>query len=169
MISELAIFNYLDVAHTSRHVRSVLKANTSRICNLGIISRYWFTAQYLQTEIKSDWLVPNHDDIYGMEKAYGMGLESQFIHDCEKRHNHDNVKHFSLLGLLFPDETWEKDEEDLVRIKISGPGPQYLLLLEATCWIYATEKGIRIVLRATRRLDYGAGAFYAAGVVLLIS
>jgi hypothetical protein len=131
VLSELPIFNYLDVAHTSHHLRSVLKANAARICNLRISSRYWFAAQYLQTELRSDWLLPYHEDIYHMERTYGMRLGSRFIRDCENNHNHDDVKHFSLIGQLFPDDFWKRDWMDLFHVKISDHGPQYLLLLES--------------------------------------
>jgi hypothetical protein len=133
VLSEFPIFNYLDVAHTSRHLRSVLKANAARICNLRISSRYWFVAQYLQTEIKSDWLLPKYDVIIHMDLAdrtYDMALGKLLTLECEKHRNHDDVKLFNLLRQLFRGYFWVCYSKDLVHIKISGPGPQYLLLLE---------------------------------------
>jgi hypothetical protein len=131
VISELLISNYLDVAHASRHLRSVLKANAARICNLRISSRYWFAAQYFQTEIDSGWLVPKHEDITDIENVYNSWRRIQFTKDCIELHDHGKVKHFSLLGQHFPEEVRVQDEEELIHNKTSGPGPQYLLLLES--------------------------------------
>jgi hypothetical protein len=142
VISEIPILCYLDIAHTSRHLRSVLKANAARICNLRISSRYWFAAQYFQTEIKSGWLLPKHDvniHIDLQERPGGMALEMQYLcgelwnEKCsihKKRQNRNDVKIRDVLGQLFPDDFWVCDWEGLIHIKISGPGPQFLLLLE---------------------------------------
>lgn len=39
-ISEFPLHNYLEIAHTSRHLWSVLKDNAAMICSLAIRSRY---------------------------------------------------------------------------------------------------------------------------------
>ena len=39
-ISEFPLHNYLEIAHTSRHLRFVLKDNAAMIFNLAIRSRY---------------------------------------------------------------------------------------------------------------------------------
>jgi len=133
VISELPIFNYLDVAHTSRHLRSVLKANATQICNLRISSRYWFAAQYLQTEIKSDWLLPKYNVIIHMDllqRTNGISFRRQFTLDCEEHHSHNDIKIFHLLRQLFRGAFWVCPWKDVIHFKVSGPGPQYLLLLE---------------------------------------
>jgi hypothetical protein len=109
----------------------VLKANAARICNLRISSRYWFAAQYFQTEIDSGWLVPKHEDITDIENVYNSWRRIQFTQDCIELHDHGKVKHFSLLGQHFPEEVRVQDEEELIHNKTSGPGPQYLLLWRA--------------------------------------
>lgn len=77
------------------------------------------------------WLVPKHEDITDLEDDYDAWLEVQFTEECIEIYDHDEVKHFSLLGQHFPEEVRVQDEEELIHIKISGPGPQYLLLLES--------------------------------------
>ncbi|KAN0120352.1 hypothetical protein V8E51_002560 [Hyaloscypha variabilis] len=84
VISELPLSNYLDIAHTSRQLRSILKIHAAMICNARIRSKYQFAAEFLKTETMSE----------------------MFAFKCPGDHNHDQNKHFSLLGQLpvFPDK-----------------------------------------------------------------
>ena len=55
-----------------------------------------------------------------------------FAFKCPGDHNHDQNKHFSLLGQLpvFPDKVHNDYEGNHIRNKISQPGPPYLYGLE---------------------------------------
>lgn len=77
----------------------------------------------------SGWLVPTHKAIQGEEEGHEEWLDERYDDYCKEYHNHDEVKHFSILGEMIPEAKTVQGK--LVYIKVSCPGPQYLHLLES--------------------------------------
>lgn len=128
IIAEVRLRSFLDVKHTCRFFRELLKAHAHAICNRAIESRFPVQAKLLKATRISDWLVPRLQELVEDEVVYQELLGDYFKQYCEEKGHNDEPKHFSLTGPLSADEPYDSDH---VYIKISSPGPQFLHFLES--------------------------------------
>ena len=84
------------------------------------------------------WLVPKHPSIRDVEDRFIRHVSESFeecfygpiaLFNDQPKHDHTKLKHFSLTGEALPGPDKDLGEQDLLHIKFSNPGPQYLYLL----------------------------------------
>jgi len=118
----LPLRSFFDLSHTSSFLRYFLKTHSSVICNDAITAYYPNQAKTLETEKRSGWLVPTHEELRRREDFFSdcLGVNLRDRRLCE--HNPiSKVKCAPLESLT--------DFRDF-QILISDPGPQYLFFLQ---------------------------------------
>jgi hypothetical protein len=122
IIADLPLRSFLDLSHTSSFLRYFIKTNASIICNDAIKTYYSREAKLLETEKRSGWLVPTHEQLRRREDFFSDLLGGYLCQDNPCEHNPANGIHCGLFGYLRG--PWE------IQVKITDPGPQFLFFLE---------------------------------------
>ncbi|PMD30951.1 hypothetical protein L207DRAFT_611640 [Hyaloscypha variabilis F] len=123
IVSRLPSKFFLDLVHTSKHLRNFMKLNANLICNEAIRSRFHLQSALLHSETASGWLVPTHQKLIDDEKRYKGNIRT--INN-----------HWALFGEPLFDST--------PGIKVTAPGPQYLHFLEQGVLQIMSEAEMRV-------------------------
>jgi len=116
---------YLDLVHTSKTLRNLVKINASGICNEAIRTRFPLDAAILKSELESGWVVPRCEMLKDRETRYGI----HYATPNSDLSNHSK-NYYSLLCQVKP--------TTVPHIRISSPGPQYLHFLEQNLLVVGT-------------------------------
>jgi hypothetical protein len=119
VICEVPLSSFLDLTHISKRLRDLIKANARRICNTAIESRFPLQAKYLRPVKVSGWTTPTHFKI--------LEWEERAVEECRNGLDHLRVKDWI---------SWD------YKIKLTGPGPQYLALLESNVLAMDVKQGL---------------------------
>jgi hypothetical protein len=122
ILADVPISDYLDLVHTSRGLRDIIRAAAPQLCNQAIRSRHAAMAKYLESEMLGGWLVPMHKFFTLEENIYQFSFSkfSSFSH--LQLEEGKNYKDYSILGEVVRRTTWDWD----TFIPIRSPGPQFL-------------------------------------------
>jgi hypothetical protein len=109
ILRDVPIDSYLDIVQTSKHLRQFVRQHAARLCNAAILERVPLEAARIPSVKVNGWLVPTHADLLVLERYL-----------VDKKQYTDRAK-----GII-PDHP--NQTRDL-QIKLSRPGPQYLMWL----------------------------------------
>lgn len=110
VMSHLSEADLLSLKLSSPHLRAIISANASTICNNLIMTHYAREASIIGTKIQDGWLVPTHPAVLREEKQ----LVKHASRSARSRAHTAPPRPLPRQG---------------VRTKLSEPGPQYLRFL----------------------------------------
>lgn len=111
VLQELPVKVYLDVVQACGHLRQFVRTHASGLCNYAILKKFPLEAERIPSTNINGWLVPEHKDILVLERYV-----------LDKKKYVDRAR-----GIILDQESQTRD----LQVKLSQPGPQYLLWLES--------------------------------------
>ncbi|KAN0120350.1 hypothetical protein V8E51_002558 [Hyaloscypha variabilis] len=110
IFSHVPLDSYLDVVQASKVFREIAKKNAARLCNTVIVSYFPLEFSLIPSGMINGWIVPTHPDLDVLER-YVLD-KKKYIDDA-------------MAGTSSEQESGTRD----LQIKLSHPGPQYLMWL----------------------------------------
>lgn len=122
IIPHLPLRSFFELSHTSSFLRYFIRTHGSLLCNDTIQAYYPTQAKIMETEKKSGWLVPTHEELRRREDFFSdcMGDSLRDLRLCQ----HNPTK-------TVPCEPFHSltDFRDF-QVKVTDPGPQFLFFLQ---------------------------------------
>jgi len=110
ILVEIPLDSYLDLVQTSKFLREFLKTNAAYICNTCVLGHLALGGALIPSAKVNGWIVPTHTDFTILESYV---LDKKIYHDRARQ-------------IVEEDNAYGQD----LRVKITQPGPQFLLWLQ---------------------------------------